>query len=226
MLTQNIKNACACGYSPRPSLLRRAHLFNMINIYIGKQKKNSEGERVDVLEKNIAQLFDELQTPSLFGDKKTFVLRNVFEDETIKQEIYNHLELVHNAPHDIVIVADKLLAADKKFLEKIGTIHESVIQEKKNESFNPFGLANAFATGDKKKTWIMFQEVLTTTDEMEPLHGMIWWKLKDMIQKNKNDERLKKMARELVSVYHESRLGGLGMRERLEKFFLTMPDTK
>jgi len=72
----------------------------------------------------------------------------------------------------------------------------------------------------------MFQEVAHHSDEMEPTHGMIWWKLKDMILKNKKDESLKKMARELVSVYHESRLGGLGMSERLEKFFLTMPDKK
>ncbi len=198
----------------------------MINIYIGKQKKNIEGERVDVLEKNLMQLFDEIQTPSLFGDKKVFILRNVFENENIKKEIYDQLESVTNASHDIAILADKLLVADKKVLEKVGTIHESVEKEKKTESFNPFGLANAFASGDKKKTWIMFQEVLAHSDEMEPTHGMIWWKLKDMVLKNKKDESLKNMARELLSVYHESRLGGLGMRERLEKFFLTMSDKK
>lgn len=198
----------------------------MINIYIGKQKKNIEGDRVDVLEKNLSQLFDEIQTPSLFGDKKVFILRNVFENESIKKDVFDQLELVTNAPHDVVILADKLLVADKKVLEKVGTIHESKEKEIKEEKFNPFGLANTFATGDKKKTWIMFQEVLHHSDEMEPTHGMIWWKLKDMILKNKKDESLKNMARELVSVYHESRLGGLGMRERLEKFFLTMSDKK
>ncbi len=198
----------------------------MINVYIGKQKKQIEGERIDVLEKNLSQLFDEIQTPSLFGDKKVFILRNIFENENIKKEVYDKLESLSNAPHDITILADKLLVADKKVLDKIATIHESVEKEKKAESFNPFGLANAFASGDKKKTWIMFQEVAHHSDEMEPTHGMIWWKLKDMILKNKKDEGLKKMARELVSVYHESRLGGLGMSERLEKFFLTMPDKK
>lgn len=198
----------------------------MINVYIGKQKKQIEGERIDVLEKNLSQLFDEIQTPSLFGDKKVFVLRNVFENESIKKEIYDQLESIKNAPHDVAIIADKLLVADKKVSDKIATIHESVEKEKKSESFNPFGLANAFASGDKKKTWIMFQEVAHHNDEMEPTHGMIWWKLKDMILKSKKDESLKKMARDLVSVYHESRLGGLGMSERLEKFFLTMPDKK
>ncbi len=201
----------------------------MITIYVGTQKKNIEGERVDVFEKNLSQLFDEIQTPSLFGDKKTFILKNVFVDEAVKKEIYDQLEFVKNAPHEIVIVADKLLVADKKFLEKVGTIHESKEKEVKQESFNPFGLANAFATGDKKKTWIMFQEVVAHSDEMEPTHGMIWWKLKDIIQKSsqkKVSPELKNVARELVSVYHESRLGGLGMRERLEKFFLTMPDKK
>lgn len=199
----------------------------MINVYIGKQKKQIEGERIDVLEKNLSQLFDEIQTPSLFGDKKTFVLRNVFENESIKKEIYDQLELVTSAPHDVIILADKLLVADKKVLDKVAKVHESIEKEKKTESFNPFGLANAFASGDKKKTWIMFQEVLHHSDEMEPTHGMIWWKLKDMMMKQKTvSSDLKKMARDLVSVYHESRLGGLGMSERLEKFFLTMPDKK
>ncbi len=212
----------------------------MINVYVGKQKTSpltpllqGEGnrtvEKVDVLEKNLSQLFDEIQTPSLFGDKKVFVLRNVFENESIKKEIYDRLESATNAPHDVAILADKLLVADKKALEKVATIHESKevsSSADKKEAFNPFGLANAFASGDKKKTWMMFQEVAHHSDEMEPTHGMIWWKLKDMILKNKKDESLKKMARELVSVYHESRLGGLGMGERLEKFFLTMPDKK
>lgn len=199
----------------------------MINIYIGKQKKQIEGERVDVLEKNIQELFDEIQTPSLFGEKKNFILRNVFENENIKKDIFDRFGEIENAPHDVAIIADKLLAADKKVLEKIAKIHESKDKEIKRESFNPFGLANAFASGDKKKTWIMFQEVAHHNDEMEPTHGMIWWKLKDMLVKSKKvSDDMKNMARDLVSVYHESRLGGLDMRERLEKFFLTMPDKK
>jgi DNA polymerase III delta subunit len=199
----------------------------MINVYVGKQKNQITGERVDVLEKNIQQLFDEIQTASLFGDKKTFVLKNVLENENIKKEIFEKLGEVDDAPHDVAILVDKLLVADKKALDKVATIHESVDKEKKPESFNPFGLANAFASGDKKKTWIMFQEVAHHNDEMEPTHGMIWWKLKDMVLKNKKvSPDLKNMARDLVSVYHGSRLGGLDMRERLEKFFLTMSDKK
>ena len=194
----------------------------MINVYIGKQKNNIEGERVDVLEKNLMQLLDEIQTPSLFGEIKTFVLRNVFEDDAIKKDIYENLSLLENAPHNIAIIADKLLVADKKVLDKVATIHESTEKEKKAETFNPFGLANAFATGDKKKTWIMFQEVAHHSDEMEPTHGMIWWKLKSMKQ---NSDTIN-LARKLVAVYHESRLGGLSMSERLEEFFLTMPDKK
>jgi DNA polymerase III delta subunit len=194
----------------------------MINIYIGKQKKQIEGERTDVLEKNLTQLFDEIQTPSLFGDKKTFVLQNVFENETIKKEIFEKLGEVENAPHEIVIIAEKLLAADKKILEKTATLHESKEKEAKAETFNPFGLANAFATGDKKKTWIMFQEVAHHSDEMEPTHGMIWWKLKTM---KMNSDTIN-LARKLVSVYHEARFGGLSMKERLEEFFLTMPEKK
>jgi hypothetical protein len=61
---------------------------------------------------------------------------------------------------------------------------------------------------------------------MEKTHGMIWWKLKDMMTKKSSvpKEKLDAMARRLVSIYHESRLGGLGMKERLEEFFLTLDE--
>jgi DNA polymerase III delta subunit len=198
----------------------------MINVYVGKQKKPIVGERVDLLSANITLLFDEIQTPSLFGEKKTFVLMNVMENDSIKKEVLERLAELEETPHDVAIVVDSMLAADVKKFEKVGTIHKSLEKEKKAEAFNPFGLANAFATGDKKKTWLAFQEVLAHEDEMEKTHGMIWWKLKDMMTKKSSvpKEKLDAMARRLVSIYHESRLGGLGMKERLEEFFLTLDE--
>ncbi len=203
----------------------------MISVFIGKTSPltpllQGEGnrERVDVLTANLQNVFDDIQTPSLFGEKKTFVLMNVMEDDSIKKEVLERLAELSEAPHDVAIVVDSMLAADVKKFEKVGTVHKALEKEKKAEVFNPFGLANAFATGDKKKTWLAFQEVLAHEDEMEKTHGMIWWKLKDMMTKKSSvpKEKLDAMARRLVSIYHESRLGGLGMKERLEEFFLTL----
>jgi DNA polymerase III delta subunit len=210
----------------------------MITILVGKRTPEFEKKRNSILAsfqktnsiekreaRELVSTFDEIQTASLFGDKKLFILNGVLDDEETQKVLLEKVESLASAPHDVLITTEKLLAAETK---KLGPCAEIItITEKisKIPSFDPFALASAFASGDKKKTWIMFQQVAHVSDEMEPTHGMIWWKLKDMmIKKNSvfNQDQLNEMVRKLVSVYHESRLGGLGMRERLEEFFLSI----
>jgi len=189
------------------------------------EKKNGENNIEKKEVQDLGNTFDEIQTASLFGEKKLFILGGILDDEHAKELFLENLESLKNAPHDVLIIAEKLLTADLKKIQpfaEIITITEKVFKE---QAFDPFALASAFASGDKKKSWIMLQHVAHNADEMEPTHGMIWWKLKDMmVKKNSafNQNQLNEMARKLVSVYHESRLGGLDMRERLEEFFLEM----
>jgi hypothetical protein len=156
-------------------------------------------------------------------------IEKIFENEERKQEFIERGPALVHAPHEVVVLADTILAADMKKIQAFATVHMVTEKTAKEPTMNPFALANVFASGDKKKTWLLFQEVIAHDDEVEKTHGMIWWKLKDMVQKKSvfNAEQLKRMARALVAVYHEARLGsGLDMKERLEQFFLTMPDLK
>lgn len=185
-------------------------------------------ERVNVTPENIYSVFDEIQTPSLFGGKKAFIVSGILELDETKELLFERGASLRDAPHDIVIIHETLLAADVKKAEKLGIVQKITDKEPKESAFNPFVLGNAFETGDKKQTWIAFSRVVENSSEIEPTHGLIWWKLKDMMVKRSvfAQNQMIKMARNLVAVYHDSRLGGLGMRERLEKFFLTMPDAK
>jgi DNA polymerase III delta subunit len=174
-------------------------------------------------------VFDEIQTSSLFGEKKLFILNGILDDEHSKEKFLEQAEFLANAPHDILITAEKLLVGDTRKLEPFANIHTIAEKMVAKSGFDPFSLANAFASGDKKKSWIMLQQVAAQSDEMEPTHGMIWWKLKDMMVKKNSafsQNQLNDMARKLIAAYHESRLGGIGMRERLEEFFLTVPVSK
>lgn len=210
----------------------------MITILVGKRTPEFEKKRTSILapfqktnsiEKRDARelviAFDEIQTASLFGDKKLFILNGILDDEETQKIFLEKAEGLAHAPHDVLITTEKLLAAETKKLAPFAEIITVTEKVSKKQDFDPFALASAFASGDKKKTWIMFQQVAHASDEMEPTHGMIWWKLKDMMTKKNspfNQNQLNDMARKLVSVYHESRLGGTSMRERLEEFFLTM----
>ena len=220
-------------------------LKNMIHVIAGKRNSEFEKalqaalrgfgddvERVTITHENAANLFDQIRTPSLFGERKTFIISGLFDDDDVKKEFVTLGDELAKAPHDVMVTLESILAADLKKFESFAKV-EKVAEKKAASSFgsqgafNPFSLANAFATGDKKKTWIAYQEVLLHDSEIEPLHGMIWWKLKDMIQKGAPlSPDTKSLARKLVAVYHESRMGGLDMKERLEEFFLTMPSKK
>jgi hypothetical protein len=152
-----------------------------------------------------------------------------FENETIKKNVFEKLEAEEDAPHDIIIIVlTNCLLQIKRFWKKLPTI-QRIKRKKKLRKKNLIRLDSAKCVcdrGQEKNLDCVFQEVAHHSDEMEPTHGMIWWKLKSMMTRKKVSDHMKNVARELVSVYHESRLGGLGMKERLEKFFLTMPDKK
>ena len=188
----------------------------------------SDIERVRANTETFNRTIEDIQTASLFGGKKTFVISGIIEDESVKELFWNHAESLKNAPHDIVVIAETLLAADTKRAESCGTVHKIIEKEKKSQSFDPFVLGNAFASGDKKQSWIYLQETIHDGGEMEPTHGILWWKLKDQMQKRSlySKPQMISMARDLVVAYHESRRGGLDLVERLELFFLNLPSVK
>lgn len=200
----------------------------MINFYIGKPNNPINAESLDAAFIGLPLIFEMIQSPDLFGETKTYRITGIETDDEIRQEFFKTFPEVDRIVHDVVVVFDKLLASEKKKIDPRIIITETKPVKVPAESFNPFSLGNAFASGDKKKTWMVFQELISHDDEMEKTHGLVWWKLKDMMQKKNgfSTTQLQSMARDLVAVYHESRLGGLDMKERLELFFLTLPEIK
>lgn len=198
----------------------------MITLYIGKPKKEIRGEFVILHQETLGGFFDSVASPSLFGDKKNFIIK--INDDDLKKTILDEVEILSQGAHDISIIVDKLLVPEIKKVEKFVTVIKNEAQEKKQNDTSAFNLANSFATGDKKKTWVTFHEVTYHDDEIEKTHGMIWWKLKDMMMKRSvfSSHQLRDMARSLVAMYHDARLGEEGIKNKLEHFFLTMPDIK
>lgn len=199
----------------------------MISVYVGGYTGKERVEFLDAESISVSRIVETVQSLDLFGEKKTYRIRGG-DAEAVRDDLVRALSEMAEAPNDVVIVLDKLLAADRKKIEKYATIHESKAKPERKEEFNAFALANAFASGDRKKSWIVFQELLSHDDEMEKTHGMIWWKLKDMMTKRSpySAGEMKDVARKLVAAYHESRLGGLSLEQRLEEFLLTLPETK
>lgn len=119
--------------------------------------------------------------------------------------------------------------------------------DKKNRGdFNIFALTDAFGTRERGRAWSVFQKALMNGSEPEELHGLIFWQLKTILlangaasaadaglkpfvyskakgfARNFSPEELRHMSSNLVSLYHESRLGGPTLDLALEKFLLTL----
>ncbi len=201
----------------------------MITVYIGKPDTLPEYTALDVSILGIPQIMEMIHSVSLFGDTPTYRITGFDMSEDLRSDVLKALPEMAQASSNSFLVFEKLLVADRKKIEDVVTIVERKANpEKKSFDRNDsFALAHAFASGDKKKAWITFQET-TGDEEMEKVHGMVWWKLKDMLGKRGvfTPDQMKSLARRLVEVYHESRLGGLSMKDRLEEFFLTLPEVK
>lgn len=203
----------------------------MIHITFGNKNVGTTIERVDASVITLSRIFEMLESPDLFGEVKTYMITRV-DDEEQRTELFERLLETRSYAHRAIVVLDKLLAAEKRKIEDAVTSISETKDAKQTEEkkINPFSLGNAIATGDKKQAWIIFSEIMHHDSEIEKTHGLVWWKVKEMLMKKNaySQQQVIAIARELVAVYHESRNGGMGMKERLEHFLLTLPtpDTK
>lgn len=211
----------------------------MIHVLVGKKNKefdkalqglilqypHKEQVRIDASHHDMDIWYEQIFQESLFQAPPLSLLYNLEEVSEVYDFFLKQGPRIATSSAECIVILPSLLAADKKKWEKFATITAVKDTEKKVDTYNSFALTNAFATGDRKKAWVTFQETIFHDDEMEKIHGLVWWKLKDMYMKKGpfSQEQLRAMAKRLVTIYFEARTGGLEIKEGLEKFFLELP---
>ena len=200
----------------------------MIEVVVGKsggrtkRRKNTPEELrwEGMLVEEIATL---ASTPSMLGDSRTFILEGALTGE-LGEEFLALTEGLQKSPHTFVFQEEKLLKKPLDFLAKKSVTVEWLLEEKKEESFNVFSIAQAFALRDRKKMWLLLGEALRANVAPEALAGMLHWKVRDLLAKNApgkfTQTELKTISRELVTLYHEAHKGGGSLDLLLERFVL------
>lgn len=200
----------------------------MIEVWVGKsgrrvkrRKGATEELRWEVV--GVEEIATLASTPSLLGDSRTFVLEGAFSGEQA-EEFFALAEGLQKSPHTFIFQEEKLLKKPLDFLAKKGVTVEHLPEDKKEEVFNVFSIANAFAARDRKKMWLLLGEALRAGVAPEALMGMLHWKVRDLLAKNTpgkfTQAELKTISRELVVLYHDAHRGVGPLDLLLERFVL------
>ena len=128
---------------------------------------------------------------------------------------------------------------------KTVVVEEFELKEKDNEPApNVFALTDAFAAGDRKKSWILYRQMIEDGASAEEIHGILSWQARALVLASKTksalDSGLKpfvytkakqaaarfkegqanQLSRDLVTLYHQSRMGEGTLEDLLEVFLL------
>lgn len=195
--------------------------FSEKNSYIKKITENYEvfPLRNNFLEKDV--FFDYANTSSLFGSKFAYIIEGILENKEI---VFSNeeIEVLAKSENLFIFKEDKLLAEEKKKLEKYATI-KTFLEKKIIKGENNFVIAEAYARRDKVKTWMYFRQAIERGIEPEMISGMLFWKIKTMILNNNRSftkEELKEQITSLVSLYHKAHQGECDFTIGLEQFIL------
>lgn len=188
---------------------------------------------------------DMLGAQSLFGGSECYILDTPSLDDNFNEEVTSSLPELAESKNTFVIMEGPLLVAAKKQY----TEHAAFIEEwsaKKEGDFNLFALADALATKDKRKLWVLLQEARLAGLREEEIVGILWWQLKALrlakLTKNAAEAGMKdfpynkakralakftngevdRLSQELLVLYHEGHAGIKAIDLGLEKWALSL----
>lgn len=178
----------------------------------------------------------------LFAPKAALILDRPSETEEGKVLIEENAEVLHQSDNPVFVIETKLLVKDLKNFPK-GIKKESFEREDVGEREAPpsvFAFTDAYLTGNKKKSWILFRQLVASGAAPEEIHGALMWAVRSALlaSKTKNAAesglkpfvytkskraaeklgagKVEELSRGLVSVYHRARRGEAPLEDLIE----------
>ncbi|MFM2357764.1 MAG: hypothetical protein RJA61_501 [Candidatus Parcubacteria bacterium] len=161
------------------------------------------------------------------------------------EELVGGLPSIQESVHVCVTVLGKLDAKSLKAFSK----HAEKIQEFKGveiEERRDFRMTDALGSRDKKNLWVLYREAMDQGKEVEEIHGLLYWQIKNMIaaqlSKTADEAGLKpypytkakqsskyyslldlhKLSSDMVFLYHRVRQGRGDFEIGLERLILSL----
>lgn len=190
------------------------------------------------------RLIDIASAVSLFGGETAYVFDTPSEDKDDEAIFLEQLLALHESGHPIIVIETTVLAAIKKQYEKAGAKVVEYKKEAGTATFDPFMIAAALLTKDKKTLWMLLTESVRQGIPLEETLGIIWWQIKTLrlasmgrsadevglksypydkakrALKNFAPGELERLSESLLAVHHEARSGRTELAVGLERWVL------
>ena len=167
-------------------------------------------------------LLNALETADMFGVGYALVLDGLLSDPKTSDAVREKLQLLVESETPVYVIEGALDAATKKLLEKAGGEHYLHDAPKAASERPDFSLAHAFGSKKRAEAWVAYQRALLKGDAPEMIHGMLFWKAKQMAGGTR--ERSAPEARQLLSdlavLPADARQEGVELEYALERFIL------
>jgi hypothetical protein len=128
------------------------------------------------------------------------------------------LEIILKSSLDVYVVEDSL-SKDvlKRFVTHGAVVHTCKPSTVKKDTADVFAFTSWYEKKKKREAWVALIEAIEKGAAPEALHGLLFWKVKDLFQKKQADAAL---VREVAAMPGVVRKRGVALQEALETFIL------
>lgn len=214
----------------------------MLHVYLGTDRKrvrdemNTEIARFAKAGKARVVRVSDVQGPDdvraalagggLFAEARVVVFDGLMAKEEMHEVLVNSLERIAAAPEPFFILEEKLLANEKRMLEKYAQKIHQFDASKKKDSASIFGVARSLERADKKALWLGLEKEIAAGEAPEAIHGVLFWGAKQALLSARagsaEERRGKKFVAELAELPHAARRGNMPLEYALLRFALSV----
>jgi len=137
-------------------------------------------ERLEPESWTVGKLAEIIGSTSLFGESTVYVLDTPSTNPAFFDVLIKALKEVAASANTVVIIEGGLLAPEKKRFALYAERMEEFTKAASVTRFDPFLLAEALLTKDKKTLWLLLQKGIEAGLSAEEIIGTLWWQLKTM----------------------------------------------
>lgn len=189
----------------------------------------------------VAQLQQQIAGIGLFDEKTITKALGLCEEKEIKDFIFGHLSELSESANAFVLSELSLTKTEIGKIEKSGGEVFQFEDTEKTNTHNLFYLGDLLLRRNKSQLWVSIQKELMKGTSIEELFGILMWQAKSLhlsktmsqtesglkpfvynkcVKSDWTVDQAQQLHKDLVTIYHQSRRGGLTLTEQLERLIL------